>query len=404
MPTSPGRIGRLPRLTAITLLVFDVVGCASSAPARNEAGSDVGNQAAAAAQRCESFRGFLDSVRTSGRAPGISLGVVLPDGSSCGVAVGWADTSRKIPLLSTSLLLTGSVGKTYVSAVVMQLAAEARVELDAPIARYLGNAAWFPRLPNGERITVRQLLNHSSGLVRYEFDSNFVRDLRANPLKIWTPEERIAYLFDRPAPFPAGEGWDYSDTNYIVLGMIVESVTGRSLNDEIARRLLRPLALRSTRPSDSPELPGVANGYAGPGNPFGGFDATITDGRFTINPQLEWAGGGYASTAEDLARWMRDFFAGRAFPDSLVKQATTGVAAPMLGGNVSYGLGVIIRPTPIGVTWGHSGFFPGYNTDARYWPEHRVAVALLWNTSVPGALGRGPGQVLAEIASRILRR
>ena len=88
------------------------------------------------------------------------------------------------------------------------------------------------------QITVRQLMNHTSGLVRYEFKEQFTKDLTANPDKVWRPEELVSYLLDEKAPFEAGKGWDYSDTNYIVLGMIIERVTGKKFYDEAQRRIL----------------------------------------------------------------------------------------------------------------------------------------------------------------------
>jgi D-alanyl-D-alanine carboxypeptidase len=397
--TSALRAGR----AALALASLLPLACARSRPAPGAAAEAALPAAAARSDpaACEPFRGYLDSVRAGGRAPGLALGVAFPDGRSCGIAAGMADTARREPMRADALLLSGSVGKTYVAAVAMQLVGEGRLELDAPISRWLGAEPWFDRLPNARQITVRQLMRHTSGLVRYELDPRFLADLTRQPQRSWTPAERIAYLLDKPAPFAAGAGWDYSDTNYIVLGLIVERITGRPLNDEIARRLLRPLALRATRPSDSPEIPGLAQGYAGPDNEFGGADAMVRDGRFVINPQFEWAGGGYASSAEDLARWTRAYFTGGAYPDSLVRVATDGVEARMLGPGARYGLGVIIRPSPLGETWGHSGFFPGYVTEARYWPAQGIAVTLQVNTSVQGALGRGTGQVLNEIARRV---
>jgi len=198
-----------------------------------------------------------------------------------------------------------------------------------------------------------------------------------------------------------GEGWDYSDTNYIVLGMIVERVTGRRYYDEVKRRLLGPLKLRRTFPSDSRRIPGLAQGYAGADNPFGGTDAMIArDGRFAINPQFEWTGGGIASTAEDLARWARALYEGRAFDRALMPQVLDGVAAK-LGPGVKYGLGVIIRETEAGPAYGHSGFFPGYLTEMAYFPDLRAAVAVQVNTSAPRSTGKPLSRFLTDFAAII---
>src|SRR6185503_3200558 len=343
----------------------------------------------------------LDEWHKAGSFPGATLGVVLANGESFGLAVGFSDRQTKTPMKPNDRLLAGSVGKTFAAATALQLIKEGEIGLDDKIEKYLGREPWFARLPNAKDITVRQLMNHTSGLVRYEFKEQFTRDLTANPEKVWKPAELVAYLLDEKAPFAAGKGWDYSDTNYIVLGMIIEKVTGKRFYDEANVRVLKPLKLVDTIPQDRSRLKGVVQGYAGPNNPFGGSDAMIRDGKFVINPQFEWTGGGYASTAEDLARWAKMIYEGKAFSPDLLPQVLDGVPAPMLGGETRYGLGVIIRKTPLGTTYGHSGFFPGYITDMMYFPDYKVAVAVQVNTSVGRSLGKSPGRVLVEAMERI---
>lgn len=341
----------------------------------------------------------LDEWHKAGKFPGATLGVVLADGESFGLAVGHSDRDKKTAMKPTDRMLAGSVGKTFALATALQLIKEGKIGLDDKIEKYFGKEAWFDRLPNARDITVRQLMNHTSGLVRYEFKETFTKDLTANPMKVWTPEERLAYLFGEKAAFEAGKGWDYSDTNYIVLGMIIEKVTGKRFYDEANRRVIKPLKLSNTIPQKGPKMKGVVQGYAGSNNPFGGKDAMIENGKFVVNPQLEWTGGGYASTSEDLARWAKMMYEGKAFDASLLPQVLDGVAAPMLGRDTEYGLGVIIRQTVAGQSYGHTGFFPGYVTDMMYFPEHRIAIAVQVNTSVPGVFGgKPPGQLLGEIA------
>ena len=119
----------------------------------------------------------------------------------------------------------------------LQLVAEGSLDLDAKVSEYLGRAAWFGRVPNAAEITIRQLMNHTSGVVRYELNPAFLEDLSADPLRSWTPEDRLSYLLDSTPPFAAGEGWDYSDTNYILLAMVIEEITGTTAYAEIRRRL-----------------------------------------------------------------------------------------------------------------------------------------------------------------------
>ncbi len=343
----------------------------------------------------------LNEWHAAGKFPGATLGVVLTNGESFALAVGYSDRDAKTPMKPDDRMLAGSVGKTFAAATALQLVSEGKIGLDDKIEKYLGKEAWFPRLPNAKDVTIRQVMNHTSGLVRYEFKDEFTKYLTEHPMKVWTPEERLAYLFDEKPPFEAGKGWDYSDTNYIVLGMIIERVTGKSFYDEANRRVIKPLKLKDTIPQEGPVVKGVIQGYAGAGNPFGGKDAMIENGKFVINPQLEWTGGGYASTSQDLARWAKMMYEGKAYDPSLLPQVLDGVAAPMLGRESKYGLGVIIRKTQAGTSYGHSGFFPGYFTDMMYFPDSKIAVAVQVNTSVGKDIGKPLGRVLVEMAELI---
>ena len=339
----------------------------------------------------------LSQLQSESGVPGVTAGVVLADGTTFGLAAGMADTALGIVMTPESRLMQGSVGKTYVSAVAMQLIHRGVLDLEAKVSTYLGDESWFERLPNHADVTVRNLMNHTSGITRYEFDPRFIADLAAAPDKVWQPVDRLAYVFDTDAPFAAGEGWEYSDTNYIILGMIIEKLTGNTYYDEMQRRLLEPLELHNTVPSNSRRVPGLVQGYAGIENLFGVPDAVIEDGEFAINPQFEWTGGGIASTAEDLARWAKELYEGRAFDESMLPVMLDGVPA-RLGPNTEYGLGVIIRTTPLGTSWGHSGFFPGYLTEMVYFPDHGVAVAVQMNSSDFGNIEKRPLQILMELA------
>lgn len=346
----------------------------------------------------------LDEWHKAGKFAGATLGVCLADGNCFSLATGFSDLESKTPMKSSDIMAAGSVGKTFALAVAMQLVKEGKINLDDKVEKYLGREKWFSRLPNSHEITVRQLMNHTSGLVRYEFKEQFTKDLTSNPDKVWRPEELVSYLLDEKAPFEAGKGWDYSDTNYIVLGMIIEKVTGKRFYDEARSRVLKPLKLQNTFPQDRRELKGLIPGYAGEKNPFGGKDKVIENGKFIINPQFEWTGGGWITNTEELARWAKMMYEGKAFDASLLPQVLDGVSAPMLGRETKYGLGVIIRPTRAGLTYGHSGFFPGYMTDMMYFPEYKISVAVQVNSSIPQNIGKSLGRVLVETIETILGR
>jgi D-alanyl-D-alanine carboxypeptidase len=184
--------------------------------------------------------------------------------------------------------------------------------------------------------------------------------------------------------------------------MIIEKVTGKVFYDEARKRFIKKFNLNDTVAQEGPVIKGVVQGYAGPNNPFGGKDAMIENGKFVVNPQLEWTGGGWASTGLDLARWAKLIYEGKAYDASLLPQVLDGVAAPMLGRDTKYGLATIIRNTPAGVSYGHSGFFPGYVTDMMYFPDQKIAVAVQVNTSAPGVFGgKPPGRLIAEVAEMV---
>jgi D-alanyl-D-alanine carboxypeptidase len=347
----------------------------------------------------DALQAALDSIHALGTAPGLSAAVALPDGRTITVTSGLADSAGAVPLLPTHRLLAGSTGKTFFAALALQLAARDSLDLHAPISRWLGNEPWFARLPNGAHITVRQLMNHTSGLVRYEFTDAFARDLAADPLRAWTVPEQLAYILGQPAPFAAGTDWQYSDTNYLVLGLILERILGGLAYDAITQRFLTPFRLRGTVPARSPAIPQLANGYIGPQPVVGLAGTTLQGGALVVNPQFEWAGGGFASTPEDLARWAQRWYTGQAFPAPLLAQALDGVSSASLGAGVRYGLGVFVRESASGVSYDHSGFFPGYRTEMRFWPASGVAVSVMTNTSLARAIGTSPGAIAEQLAA-----
>lgn len=363
------------------------------------------SQSPSVPERTAAVQRYVDTWRAASGVPGVAVGVVLRDGTVVGVASGESDTSTHRAMLPTDLMLAGSTGKTLFAAVAVQLIEAGTLDLDAKISKYLGNREWFRRLPNGGDATVRQLMTHTSGIVRYEFDPKFTADLRAQPAKSWKPEEQLAYLFDQKAPFAAGQGWEYSDTNYIVLGLIVEQLTGASYYDLIRQRFLGPLALRGVVPSDSRRIPGLANGYVGAGDPILPAGPVVVDGSVVVNPQVEWAGGGFATNAVDLARWGHELYAGRALSAKARRLMIDAAVPAKLGAGSSYGLGVIVRAPSAAmssVTWGHSGYFPGYMSELLHVVDDGTTLAIQINSSGPRTRGTAsPLRVLQDVAALV---
>jgi D-alanyl-D-alanine carboxypeptidase len=340
-------------------------------------------------------RDRLEAARVEHGFPGACAAFVLPDRRLGRVAVGFVDAERESPLTVEHRMLSGSIGKTYVAAVALQLVAEDTLELDARIAAYLDDCAWLDRLPNHDSITVRMLLNHTSGIPEHVLMPEFAEAVLADPDRVWPPEEIVGFVLDEEPLFAAGEGWSYADTNYVLLGVVLERVTRKPWFDLLRTRLLEPLGLAETTPSDRRDLQHLANGFAS-GIAFHR-GPTVVDGRYFVNPQFEYCGGGVCSTTADLARWCKALFDGNVIPEALRAQQLDGVEAPRVGGR--YGLGITVRDTPHGQARGHSGIMPGYLSQMNWYPKLGLAVAVQFNTDDGRRLGASPAAWSDRIAA-----
>lgn len=342
------------------------------------------------------LQAVVDSLRVTGNFPGLSVAIVYKDNTTVAYTSGFNDKEKQLPLKTTDALMQGSVGKTYASAIALKLVKEGKLDLDKKVLEYLGHYPWYSRIPNASAITVRMLMNHTSGVMRYEFKKQFTEDLTANPGKDWKPEELLQYILDERASFAAGEGWEYSDTNYILLGMIIEKITGKNYYLLVKENILNPLGLHETYFSDKRKLKFLSQGYAGVANEFGGKDKVIDEnGLFIINPQFEWTGGGIYSTTKDLAIWGKYLYEGKFVDTSLL---FSSAFPAKLGPNSLYALGVIIRNTALGKAYGHSGFFPGYMTELLYFPEKQFSIAVQVNSSDFKSIKFSPLRVLLEVS------
>jgi D-alanyl-D-alanine carboxypeptidase len=296
-------------LTIVFCLLSAFVFCStllSAADKKQTAISDT-----AALKRISEFaRSRLEQLRANEGFPGVNFAFVLPDGAGASVSVGLSDIVSQRPLVSTDLMLAGSVGKTFVAATMLQLAQEGKVNLDDKIERWFKDDAWFKRLPNATSVTIRMLLNHSSGIPNQDF-TTLLKAVLANPERSWKPEELIAFILGKEPLFAAGEDHAYTETNYLMAGMIIERITGQTLYREVTRRFLKPLNLAHTIPQEGRVIPGLINGYTSEAAIAGPKGAMIVDGKLIFNPQFEWAGGGFASTAEDLAHWAKALYEGQ---------------------------------------------------------------------------------------------
>jgi len=340
----------------------------------------------------------LDGLISEAGYPGLTLGYALADGTSGSLAAGFADLEERLPMRPNDVMLTGSVGKIFCAAVILQLVQEHKLALDDPIATWIGGEDWFTRLPNGAAISLRMLLNHSSGIPRYVFEKAFQDDLLKDAERIWKPRELVAYILDRPGLFPAGEGFAYADTNYLLLGMIIEKVTGDRYYNQVRARLLAGFS--AIHPSDSLHVPGLVPGYAGDQDPLGFPPKMVIAGKVQANIQFEWTGGGYAVAVEDLARFAKKLYEGGYHEEAIMREMFTTVDAPQI--HCRYGLGVMERQGQGRKAYGHDGFMPGYLSFLNYFPDKKIAVAIQINTTDPSRLGSDLGRHLQSLHQTIL--
>ncbi|MEZ4388072.1 MAG: serine hydrolase domain-containing protein [Candidatus Krumholzibacteriia bacterium] len=327
-------------------------------------------------------------LRQEYRMPGLQVACALPDGRVVRVAAGLADSTTGAAMTTAHLLPAGSVGKTGLAAVVLSLVQDGTLDLDAPVSRWLGDEPWFARLPNaGPALTLRRLMNHASGLPDHLETDAFVAFCRemvrpgGTPDAVLSPREAVSFILDQEPLFPVGEGFRYTDTAYLVAGLVVERATGRAYYDLLRERFLEPLGFDGIVPQDRRDLPGVANGYVAADNPFGMPTHTLDpDGRFNHNPVLEWTGGGLVTRSGDLARWIRLLYGGTLLAAPYLDDLLRGQPMPSdFKGPGRYGLAVFVQDSPRGELRWHSGYYPGYNTMARYWPDRDLALVVQVN-------------------------
>lgn len=333
------------------------------------------------------FRAAVEQLRTDHAFPGATAAYILPDGAFDSVGVGFADVEMKRPMGIKERMLCGGIGKNFVAAVTMDLASEGQVDLDGKISQWLGDKPWFDRLPNAQDVTLRMLLGHTAGLPDHVQEPAFADAVKehyqggnANPDFYFTPDQLVAFILDKKPLFPAGQGYSYSDTDYILVGMIIEKVTGQTYYDVLEERFLGPLKLAFTDPANQRALAGLAAGYVAPDNAFGYPAKNYADRMLIMNPLTEWTGGGLVTTSSDLVRWAKDLFEGKAIPQEYVDMM---LKSPWKEENAKpdhYGLGVQVIDTPLGPAYGHTGWFPGYSSAMFYFPKQKIAVAIQVNT------------------------
>ena len=301
----------------------------------------------ASADVARKFQAALDAARIGGEAYGVTFAAVR-DGEVVWTGSSGVERDGRSMLEPGSPMVVGSVTKTFVAATILQLVDEGQLSLDDSVRQHLPTLRQVSR-----KITVRQLLDHTSGLADV-FNEETRVGLEQHPERSWTSQEVLATLH---APwYKPGEGWAYANTNYFLLGMIVERITGSTLEEELERRFLEPLALGATR-SLTPEDP----------------DSPLDPAWVTIF----WASGAMTSSAGDLARW-GDALYDDDLPERALLDADTGRA--MFDVNrEDYGLGVKRIEVAGWTGYGHTGLLNTYTTLLLHLPSDDVTIAMLVN-------------------------
>jgi D-alanyl-D-alanine carboxypeptidase len=275
--------------------------------------------------------------------PGVVV-LIRRDDRTLLLASGLSDQATRTAMSVHDRFRIGSVTKSFVATVVLQLVGEGKVSLDDSVER------WLPGLvPNGENITIRDLLGHRSGLFDYLDDQRVLKPYLAGDFGyVWTPRRLVAISASHKPLFSPGARFSYSNTNYILLGLIVEAATGQPLAAELGRRIFAPLGMESTSFPASPSIDGAyAHGYLVTGK-------NKLQDVTRVSPSYAWAAGGITSTADDIAKFYAALLGGRLLkPELLHAMETT---------REHYGLGLYQTPGPCGPLWGHDGAIAAYLT------------------------------------------
>ncbi|MDX3753513.1 serine hydrolase domain-containing protein [Streptomyces sp. AK08-02] len=327
----------------------------------------------------EATRKAMDAAILDG-VPGVAL--QAKDGHGVWKATAGVGNRRTgAPRSAQDNFRSGSITKTFIATVLLQLEAEGRVSLDDTVDKWLpgvvrGNGH------DGRKITLRQLLNHTSGIFNYTEDEDFQREVFLaegffkNRYRTWTPKEIVGIAMAHKPEFAPGTGWSYSNTNYTLAGMVIKKVTGNSYGDEVRRRVIKPLGLHGTyMPGTSAKVPQTSSrAYSTLAANPGGRIYDVTE----LNPSVANSAGEIISNSGDLNRFYSALLRGKVLPAKQLAEMRTTVPADQVDGR--YGLGLIENELSCGVTvWGHSGGIHGSSSVAVTTADGRHSLAFNFN-------------------------
>jgi len=316
---------------------------------------------------------------------GVTAFIQNAEGEFCNTGIGFADTDNKTPMQHDTKMRIASISKTFLATVVLQLWEEQLLDIDQLMSEYLPDSI-VTMFPYGAEVNLKQLLNHTSGIYNFE-DNQFIEILLGDPQHHWIPYKLLLHAVnaDSSVHHIPGELYSYSNTNYILLGLIVESVTDISMEKNIRDRVLSPLNLKNTY-SGNESIPqeNYANGYV----QISETEVLIANDQ-TLPLYFEWAHGQMVSTSEDLSIFFSSLLKGNLFKETATLNEMINFS-PL--SQYTYGLGICIFNEQIGL--GHNGSTVGFISFAAYSPENNTTIVFCYN-------GMGMN-LMSEIVQEIL--
>jgi D-alanyl-D-alanine carboxypeptidase len=359
----------------VLVLVLVSAGCGSTAPASAPSTGSTGGPSPATALDASTtgkLQMALDGTRAQGGFPGVIAGVWTANDTWIGTSGTTGQGKNAVPT-PTDHVRIGSLTKTVTATVVLQLYESGQVSLEDPIGKYVSG------MPNGDTATLRQLANMTSGIPSYSEDDAFQKQLFMNPTKGWTPEQLIDIVRGKPADFAPGTAWEYSNTNYVLLGMVIEKVTGKPAAAVYQERFFGPLGMAQT------SFPAQSNAIADP-HLFGvtaqGQPSGQTADATNWNPSFAFTAGAMISTLDDLYTWSKALFTGNGIlkpetqqlrRDSIIHDIPPNT--PTMG----FGFGIGDRNG----WWGFDGDIPGYTTSLYHNYDRQTTIIVAVNSDIP---------------------
>ncbi|MFF0427142.1 serine hydrolase domain-containing protein [Streptomyces sp. NPDC004520] len=328
-------------------------------------------------------RAVQDVMEETG-VPGVTVGLSAPGKGTYIRSFGVADKATGQPMDPGLYMRIGSETKTFTVTALLELADRGKVSIDDPISKYVDG------VPNGDHITLRNLASMRSGLFNYSADEGFYKALTSDPYRPFTPQELLAYSFKHPIQFQPGAEFDYCNTNLILLGLVVEKVSGTPLDEFVRKNVIEPAGLRHTVfPTDAAFPSPHAHGYTE--QTASGKLEDSTD----WNPSWGWAAGAMISDLQDLRTWARVVATGTLLTPKTQAERLRTYPSGIPG--AGYGLGIFNIQGWIG----HNGSLPGYESLTIYLPEAKATLVVLLNTDVLHD-GNEPSTLFGQAITRIV--